>query len=130
MNLSTYFEGVVQAWWADGTQLPSPPSSVDIGLHTDDPTSDGTANEVTASDYARETVTTSNLTVSGSNPTTVQNDNEIEFPIAESEWGNISHLTIWFGSNLLWHGAATETKYIEENDQYRIPANDLGADLS
>lgn len=85
MPLTSTGETLALAAVLDGTYL---------ALNTGDPGNTG-ANEVVAADYARQAATFENT---GANPTTAANDAVIQFPQAETNWGTITHFTLWSAS--------------------------------
>lgn len=71
-------------------------NGVYVSLHSADEGNepDG-SNEITAADYSRQHVPESELSIAGSNPTVLSNDNEINFGVTEEDWGTISHGAMW-----------------------------------
>lgn len=67
-----------------------------VSLHTADEGQepDG-SSEVSAADYDRVNVAQADWTVSGSNPTTITNDNIISFGTTQNDWGAITHGCLW-----------------------------------
>lgn len=67
-----------------------------VSLHSADEGNepDG-SDELTASDYSRQHVPESELSINGSNPATLTNDNEIQFGVTNTDWGTISHGALW-----------------------------------
>lgn len=133
-DLTTYLENQVQTWWADGTAFDAAPSNVYIGLHTGDPGDDASANEVSAADYSRLQTSPSDWTVSGGAPTHVENANELQFPVAQNNWGTISHVSLWTsdvggGGNPLWEGDLDQSRTVETDDRLVFPAGDFDVDL-
>lgn len=56
------------------------------------------------------------------------NDTDVFFPIAQEEWGNITHIGIFdaeTNGNLLFKAPAEFVKHIDVSGQYRIPKNYL-----
>ena len=72
----------------------SPPSTVYMALHSGDPGSAGTANEISGTNYERLALATSvwSAPVAGSGIVTLNTD--VLSAIAGSEWGNIPWVTI------------------------------------
>ena len=116
--------------------MPTAHQSVYVGLHTGDPTNDGDQNEVSGGSYDRVEVDVSDWTVTGSGPTEVENDEEIQFPDATDDWGTVAHVSLW-DSEL---GAAEEeaiaayaldnSKTIEEFDSARFRAGELEFEIN
>jgi len=117
-NFTTYVEEEIVNWIVGGEDMPVAHTNVYVALHDDDPTNDGTENEVTAESYDRvETTANGDWTRSGNS---FENAVEIEFPEAEEEWGNVSHFTIWDGpsdtDNPLGQSALNTARDISEGD--------------
>ncbi len=77
--------------------------AITMGLHTDDPGSNGTANRATNNSGARgvtKTVAAGDITADGAS---VDNDNDVEFFTPDSTRAGqaITHLSYWFGSNFI-----------------------------
>ncbi|MFW6045353.1 MAG: phage tail fiber protein [Natronomonas sp.] len=132
-DLAEWFEQAVQDWAFEGTDMPTAPTNQYIALHDSDPGSDGSTGEISAASYSRYEASPSDWSVSGSEPTTVTNDVDLEFGVAQENWGSISHVSIWDGSggsdNCLWKGSLTESKAVGENDEFVIRAGDATFDL-
>ena len=131
-DLSGYFEGIVQEWWSQNEEMPTPPSSVYIALHNGDEGNnpDG-SQEVSAEDYSRVEVTSEDLEVTGDGPTRVENTAEISFGDPENDWGEVSHVSIWDGSSdtdnpLTVTGELPSSRSIDsDTDEVRFDAGDL-----
>lgn len=124
--ISNYLENALINHTLRNTALPSP-TAVYVGLFLSDPTDANTGTQVTGTAYARQPVTFS----APSNGAT-SNTADIEFPVAGSDWGTITHLGIFdaaTGGNLLYHGAFTVSKIIQNGDQFIIRAGDLDISL-
>lgn len=106
----------------------SAPSTVYLALFTTNPTDAGTGSQVTGGAYVRRAITfgtPSNGTIS--------NSAEVLFPVATANWGTITHVGIYdalSGGNLLYHGALTNSKTIQSNDQLKINAGDITVSLA
>lgn len=105
----------------------TPPATVYLALFLSDPTDANTGTEVTGAGYLRRPVTFT-VPVDG----TTSNTADIEFPVAESDWGTITHLGIMeqhLAGNLLYHGAFKVSKIIQTGDQFIVRAGDLDISL-
>lgn len=94
-----------------------------LALHTGDPTA---GNEVSGTAYARESVTFASA--SGPDPTVYSNSAEVEFDPAGSNWGTITHFSIWTavsGGSMLAYAALSASKAIDTNDIARWAAGAL-----
>lgn len=117
--LSAYAEALVL-----NALLPTAGGQRYLSLHSGNPGSNGT-NEITGGSYARQEVTWEDV---GSDPTTRQNDSDVQFPTASASWGSITHFGIWDAAtngNFIGGGILDETKVVNENDSLRFPAGSL-----
>lgn len=95
-DIGTDLEEAVMDWVFEEASMPSPPTNLYVGLHTGPPGNDGTDNEVDASDYDRfETTPGEWDRLAGSGPSEAENNTDIEFPEAASDWGVITHVSLW-----------------------------------
>lgn len=140
-DFTSTMESIIADYITQGSGPAAAPDPLYVGLHTGDPGADGTANEVSATDYTRESTTagTDWNIVSSPEPTTFENANEILFDVAQNSWGSISHVTLWdseTGGSAFARYELTDdngdptTKQIDANDQARFPANELSFDVN
>jgi hypothetical protein len=104
------------------------PTAWYIGLHTADVTDAGTGTEVSGNGYARKTVAFSVTNDTASNSATVTFD-----AASGGNWGTITHIGVWDAlttGNLLFHGAVTTSKTIEDGDTFQISAGNLDITLA
>lgn len=104
------------------------PTAWYIGLHTADVTDAGTGTEVSGNGYARKTVAFSVTNDTASNSATVTFD-----AASGGNWGTITHIGVWdalSSGNLLFHGAVTTSKTIEDGDTFQISAGNLDITLA
>lgn len=121
-SISTYLENAILNHTLRNVSF-SPPTTVYVGLFLNDPTEDDTGTEVSGGGYARQPATFS-APVAGS----TSNNSDIEFPVAATNWGTITHLGIYdavSGGNLLYHGPFTVSKVIQVGDQFIVRSSDL-----
>ena len=112
--------------------LASPGDSIYVALFVgDDGLEAGTlTSEVSAgggTDYARQQVAAAGWDQTGGE---VENDADIEFPVAGAAWGEVTHVAILDGGtvgsgNVLYHGALDDNRDIGEGDQFKFNAGDL-----
>lgn len=79
----------------------------------------GDPNEVTSASYKRVPIT-----FSAPSNGQVINSKDIEFPIANEDWGSISKIAIYdslSGGNKIWESNPEVVKTIEVASQYKIP---------
>lgn len=123
-NLSNYAEIALLDWILGGA-TPTRPSARYLALHTGDPGETGASNEVSTSgtNYSRQAITFA-AAASGS----AASSNAPTFTNTGSNFGTISHLSIWDAStagNCLWQGAATASKAIADGDSYQVASGAL-----
>lgn len=120
--LSDYLENAILDH-ALGVDAMVAPITVYVALFTSNPTDAGTGTEVSGSGYSRKAVT---FSVASGGSTT--NSTDVTFDIASGAWGTVTHLGIYDSAsagNLLFHGAFSQSKSIESNDQFKIPSGNL-----
>jgi hypothetical protein len=96
------------------TSSTSAPSNVYMGLFTSNPTDANSGTEVSGNGYSRQVITF-NAASSGS----ATNSSAETFTASGGNWGTITHFGIFDAStsgNLLYHGALTDDKVIEDGD--------------
>lgn len=144
-DLVDYTEQEFLAWCFHGSDMPVAHGTVYVALHTGDPNNDGDSttepanqNEVAAADYSRVGVTadTSNWSMDSSSQqsTQIENATEITFGIADNDWGEITHWSLWTdqqgnGGDPLWAADLNDPKTINTNDEIRFPSGALVCDL-
>lgn len=77
------------------------------------------SGEVDGDGYVRQPIT-----FGAPNNGVIKNDTEIKFPIAASDWGNITSASVFdseTGGNRLADGNPLSEKNVRENDQFSIP---------
>lgn len=128
----------------EGNRNYTPATNLYIGLHTADPTDAGSGSEVSNSNaYARvnaDVDTSSGAFDAATQPSTGStysaNTQTITFPTASGgNWGTITHIGIWdsgtYGAgNLLFHGALTASKVVNDGDTFQIQAGNLVISLT
>lgn len=94
------------------------PTTVYVGLFTSPNT------EVSGGGYVRQEITFGAPYADG-NDTVIENDEEVRFPIAAADWGNITHAALFdaeTGGNRLDLAEITSPRTVRENDQFVIAA--------
>ena len=125
--MSNYLENALINAVLRNTSYTSP-SVVYVGLYTSDPTDANTGTEVSGGSYARKAVTFG----APSNGVS-SNSALIEFNQATANWGTVTHMGILdasTGGNLLFHGALTSSKTIENGDVFKFDASSLSVTLA
>jgi hypothetical protein len=103
------------------------PTTVYVGLFTDDPGDAGSGTEVSGGSYARKT-----LSVTTASGGVVTSSADVTFDQATGNWGTITHIALFdaiTSGNLLMHTALTTSKTIETGDIFKIPSGNLTATL-
>lgn len=115
------------------------PATLHIGLLTAAPSDSGGGTEVSGNNYARVAVTSSlanwagtqaaaSTTASSGTGGQTSNNAAITFPTPSGNWGTVSHFGIYdasTGGNLLFWGALTIAKTINQSDTVSFPAASL-----
>ena len=110
------------------TETVTRPTAWYIGLHTADVTDAGTGTEVSGNGYARKAATFTVTTDTASNSATITFD-----AASGGNWGTITHIGVWDAlttGNLLFHGAVTTSKTIEDGDTFQISSGNLDITLA
>jgi hypothetical protein len=104
------------------------PSVVYAALFTSDPTDAGTGTEVTGGSYTREAITFGAPSNGAST-----NSAAVEFDQATADWGTVTHFGIYDAStsgNLLYHGALTASKIIQNGDVFKFAISSVSVTLA
>jgi len=113
--LSDHAEALLLDWlMTNGTA--TRPTAWYVGLYTAAPSDSGGGTEVSGSGYARQAVTFAAATSPGG---TTSNTGAVTFTASGGNWGTITHIGIHdavSGGNLLWHGAMTASKIVNDGD--------------
>jgi len=113
--LSDHAEALLLDWlMTNGTA--TRPTAWYVALYTAAPSDSGGGTEVSGSGYAREAVTFAAATSPGG---TTSNTGAVSFTASGGDWGSITHIGIHdalSGGNLLWHGAMTASKIVNDGD--------------
>lgn len=124
-----WLEAAILDWAFAGTDMPAAPATIYVALHTGDPGDDGTANEIGTSGtgYARQPLDTPG---DWSRPSHNEAANAalVTFGPAESDWGDVSHISLWdsqTGGNPLYAGDLDTTRTILTGDRYELDPDDI-----
>ena len=104
------------------------PTTVYVGLFTNDPTDADSGTEVTGGSYARTAATFG----APSNGVST-NSADITFPTATASWGEVTHVGIYDASsagNLLFHTGLDTAKTIDSGDIFKITSGNLSVTLA
>lgn len=123
MNLSEYFQASIVGW-IRGTTMPTAPSALTIALSTSDPTDDGSGLVEPTGGYTRQTITfgAPSLGVSG---VTMSSDIPVVFGVSTASWGTITHVAIFDGANMLFHGALAAPKAVPSGDTFSFSVGNI-----
>ena len=128
-NLSNAAEALVLDW-INGVGTPDRPTTpLKVALFTTLPNQETGAGgtEVSGGSYARTTVTF-DAAASGS----ASNSADITFPTASANWGTVVGIGIYDTAGtpvLIWSGALTTPKTVEDGDTFRIATGSLTTTL-
>ena len=106
------------------------PGTLYVGLWTaDDGLEAGTqTNEVSGGSYARATMAFGAAATGSSS-----NTGTVTFTTATGNWGTITHVAVMDAAtagNVLFHGAVTTSKTIENGDTFQVSAGNLTISLA
>jgi len=96
-----------------------------LALYTSNPTANDTGTEVSGGGYERQQITFSAPSVEDGKQT-IKNDAKVEFPVAEGDWGTITHVGIRdadTGGNLIAFAALASPRTIQTGDRFVIDLN-------
>lgn len=122
--LSDYAEKLLLDWMMT-TGSATRPTVWYVALYTVAPSDSGGGTEVSGSGYSRKTVTFAAASSPGG---TTSNTNTVTFTAAGGNWGTITHCGIFdalTSGNLLWHGALTASKLINDGDTLQFAIGDM-----
>lgn len=102
--------------WLMTTGSATRPTNWYVALYTSAPSDSGGGTEVSGSNYSRQAVTFDAASTPGG---TTSNSNELTFTASGGNFGTVSHIGIFDAAtdgNLLWHGALSASKTINDGD--------------
>jgi hypothetical protein len=113
--LSNYAEKLILDWMMT-TGSATRPTAWYVALYTAAPSDAGGGTEVSTGGYARKTVTFDAGTSPGG---TTSNTGAVSFTASGANYGTVTHIgihTALTGGELLWHGALTTSKTVNDGD--------------
>lgn len=125
--LSNYLENALINATLRNTSYTSP-TTVYVGLFLSDPTDAGSGTECSGGSYSRKAITFG----APSNGVSV-NSAAVEFDQATANWGTVTHFGILDAStsgNLLYHGALTASKVIDDGDVFKFAISAVSVTLA
>lgn len=126
-NLSDWSENALLDWLMGGSS-PSRPTTRYLALFTAAPNDAGGGTEVSGSGYARQAFTCG-AAASGA----TSNDVAVAFTASGGNFGTVTHLGVFSAStagNLLWHGAITVQKTVNDGDTLNFAIGELDFSLA
>lgn len=122
--LSDHAEKLVLDWLMT-TGTATRPTAWYLALYTSAPSDSGGGTEVSTGGYARQSVTFDAASTPGG---TTSNTNAPSFTASGANYGTVSHVGIFdasSGGNLLWHGAMTASKTVNDGDTLEFAIGDI-----
>lgn len=116
--------------WSMTTESVTRPTEWHLALYTAAPSDAGGGTELSGNGYAREAVTFSAAATPGG---TTANTGEVTFAADGGDWGEITHIGIFDAAtsgNLLWHGAMTTARTVNDGDQLVFAVGDIDLTLA
>lgn len=113
--LSDYLEKALLDWSMTAGAV-TRPTAWYVALYTAAPSDSGGGTEVSGNGYSRQSVTFAAASSPGG---TTDNTGTVSFTAAGGNWGTITHLGIFTastGGNLLWHGALSASRVVNDGD--------------
>ena len=122
--LSNYAEKLLLDWLMT-TGSATRPTAWYVALYTAAPSDSGGGTELSGNGYSRGSVTFGAAT----SPTgTTSNTNAVSFTAAGGNWGTVTHVGIIdssSGGTLLWHGAMSASKTINDGDTLEFAIDNI-----
>ncbi len=103
------------------------PTTVYLALYLNDPTDADTGTEVSGGGYSRKQVTFGAPAQVG-DKAVISNNAKIEFDIATTDWGQVSHWgirTAQTGGNLLCSGSFSRVENVQTGNRFTIEVGNL-----
>jgi hypothetical protein len=140
--MSNYLENKVVDWLFRG-QTFTPPPGLHVGLLSAAPSDSGGGTEISGNGYARQnlaptlanwagTQSAGSTSTSTGTTGTTSNNVAVTFPTPTASWGTVSHFGIFdsaTGGNLLFYGALTIAKTINQGDTVTFPIAALSVQI-
>lgn len=108
-------------------QAVAQPTALYLALYINDLTDADTGTEVSGTGYTRQQVTFGTPVQVGDKGV-ISNNQKIEFPVAGSDWGQISHWGIrsaQTGGNLLCRGSFSRVENVQTGNRFTIETGNL-----
>jgi hypothetical protein len=116
--------------WLMTTGTATRPTTWFLALYTAAPSDSGGGTEVTGNGYARQSIAFSAAATPGG---TTSNSASVSFTASGGNWGTITHVGIFTastGGNLLWHGAMSASRVVNDTDTLTFAAGAVALTLA
>jgi hypothetical protein len=127
--LSDYAEKLILDWTMT-TGSATRPTAWYVALYTAAPSDSGGGTEVSTGGYARKAVTFSAASSPGG---TTSNSGVVTWTASGAAYGTVTHIGIFDAvttGNLLWHGALTASKTVNDGDTLEFSAGNIALTLA
>lgn len=127
--LSDYSEKLLLDWMMT-TGAATRPTAWYVALYTAAPSDSGGGTEVSGGGYSRQSVTFAAASTPGG---TTSNSGAVSFTASGGNYGTVTHIGIMdasSGGNLLWHGALTASKTVNDGDTLEFSAGNIDLTLA
>lgn len=109
------------------------PANIYVALYTTATTDAGGGTEVTGGSYSRQAVATGASSGWGApSGGSTSNTADITFTTATADWGTVTHVALLDAAssgNMLFHGALTASKTVNNGDTFKFLATNLSISL-
>ena len=123
--LSDHAEALLLDWLMT-TGTATRPTNWYVALYTLAPSDSGGGTEVSGGGYARQSVTFDAAATPGG---TTSNNNVVQFTASGANYGTVTHIGIHSASsgsgNLLWHGAMTASRVVNDGDTLEFSVGNI-----
>lgn len=116
--------------WLMTTGTATRPTAWFVGLFTAAPSDSGGGTEVSTGGYSRKSVTFNAASSPGG---TTSNSGVVTWTASGANYGTVTHVGIFDAStagNLLWHGALSSSKTVNDGDTIQFAAGNLTLTLA
>lgn len=116
--------------WLMTTGSATRPTSWFLALYTAAPSDSGGGTEVSGSGYSRQAIA---FAAAASPGGTTENTGAVSFTASGGSWGTVTHVGIFTastGGNLLWHGAMTAPRTVNDTDTLTFAAGAVALTLA
>lgn len=125
-SASNYLEEAILNYFFRNQSV-AQPTTLYLALYLNDPTDADTGTEVSGAGYSRKQITFGAPVQTG-DKAVISNNAKIEFDIAQSDWGQVSHWgirTAQTGGNLLCRGSFSRVENVQTGNRFTIEVGNL-----